>query len=101
MEIVFLIFGIISVLLLSDGFSLKKGRSKGVLTRILTTSQAKEKVGLIGHFMMAAGILSLMWTIIGYTLYDLLAVGMFILIYFGILAIVGLLLFVTYKKRFE
>lgn len=100
MEIIFLVFGIISLLLLSDGYSLKKGRSKGILTRMLTTSKATEKVSLIGQFMMAAGILSLIWTIISYVLYDLLVLGVFLLVYFGIIAVVGLLLFAAYKKRF-
>lgn len=100
MEITFLVFGIISLLLLIDGYSLKKGRSKNVFVRNLKITKVKEKTAFVGHHMIIAGVLSFIWILIGYALYDLLVMEMFLFIYFGILAIVGVISFAQYKKHF-
>lgn len=101
MDILFLVFAIISILIVLDGFTLKQEDSRSLVMRLLKTKQAKEKIALISNFMIGTGVLALIWTVIGYALYDLLIIELFLFAYFGIVFISGMVLILLLNKRFK
>ena len=101
MEILFFVFAIISFVLFMDGMLLKTERFKGLMVKSIKKEDAEERVELISNFMVITGIVALVWTIIGYLLYDLLLMEFFILIFVVLIVIAGLSLFFTFKTRFR
>lgn len=101
MKAVFLVMAIIGLLLIWDGVTLKKPQSKSLVLRFFNGAQAEAKLALIRRFMIGTGVAALIWTAIGYALHDLLMIEVFILVYFGIFLISGILLLLVLKRRFE
>lgn len=101
MDILYFVFAIISFILFMDGMLLKTDRFKNLLARTFNKENAKERVEFVSSFMVTTGIIALAWTVIGYLLYDVLLMEIFILVYFILIVIAGISLFFTMKTRFR
>lgn len=84
-----------------DGMLLKTDRFKKLLARTFNKEDAKERVKFISSCMITTGIIALAWTVIGYLLYDVLLIEIFIFVYFILIVIAGISLFFGLKARFR
>lgn len=101
MELLFLVFGIISILLIIDGQAIRKQERIRPLMRQFHVGKDERKTRLTAGAMQAAGALTLAWTIIGFFLYDLLVLPIFIIIYMLLLVLVLTVTIIIWNKRFK
>lgn len=101
MEIIYLLFGIISVLLIIDGHALKKQERIRPLLKQISLGENKQKTDHIGQYMQVGGVIALIWTVAGYFLYDLLILPVFIVIYLLIVFVVAGIAIVSWRKKFH
>jgi len=99
-EIVFLLFAVISVLLIVDGSALQRQKRIQPLLKQFKLGKDERKTRLIAQFMQIAGAITLIWTVIAFFLYDLLIIPIFIIIYILLLVLIGGMLTVIWRKKF-
>ncbi|WP_277630538.1 hypothetical protein [Atopococcus tabaci] len=101
MDFLFLVFGIISIILIIDGQAVRKQDRIRPLMRQFHVGKDERKTRLAAGAMQAAGALTLVWTLIGFFLYDLLVLPIFIIIYMLILMLVLIATMIIWNKRFK
>lgn len=101
MDILFLVFALISFILFMDGMLLKTDRFKSLLIKSFKREDAKDRVDFISNLMITTSIITLGWIGIGYLMGNTLPIELFIVGYFILLAVAGISLVVTFKTRFR
>jgi len=97
----FTLFGLFSILLIIAGGTVKNQLHPTPLKKPIMVGKNKEMSRMIGNFFIIAGVVTALWTITGYLLYDLLSMGIFIIIYLllmAIIVIIGLIVIWRYYR---
>lgn len=93
-------FSLVSIVLLTDGMLLKKEKLQKLTAQVIKKNNTEKTISLVSNFLVTTGVITLIWTAIGYILSNQLLLEIFILVYVAIILISGMFLFAIIKKRY-
>ena len=99
MEILYLVFALVSIVIITDGMLLKTGQLQKLMVQLIKKKNTDGIVSLLSSFLVYTGVIALMWTAVGYIWSEELPLEVFILIYVAVILISGILLFAVLKRR--
>lgn len=100
MEILYLVFALVSIVFITDGMLFKKEQFQKLMVPVIKKRDAEGIISLVSSFLVTTGVITLMWTAVAYILSEQLLLEVFILIYVVLVIISGVYLFMSLKKRY-
>lgn len=100
MEILYLVFALVSIVFITDGMLLKTEQFQKLMAQVIKKRNVEGMIPLVSSFLVTTGVITLVWTAVAYILSEQLLVEVFILVYVVLVIISGVYLFMSLKKRY-
>lgn len=100
MDVLYLVFALVSIVFMTDGMLLKTEKFQKLIAQLIKKQDAAGIVSLVSTLLVTTGAVGLIWSAVGYLLSEQVSVEVFILIYVVLLIIPGVFLAKTLRRYY-